>query len=572
MSSLLNESKPDPPTDDGGSILGLVTMGTPKHKKEAALTSDELDVLLEIEAASMTPVREGLDLVAVLDVSGSMKDGFEGGGQKMSKMQTAMKFLISKLAPVDRLSIVTFASKEEKRCGLRSMKANAKPALQDIVKGLVADGGTNISAGLKTALDIVRSRKYDQGRSANIFLLTDGRQNNDDAKLIDTSDVPVYTFGIGKDADCELLSAIASNSRGGTFSTVKDGAELTQPFANLLGGTLTVVAQDVVLTLLPTTENRGLEKMAVVRGSLLYEPEDGPDGTIIIKFGNLFRQEKRKVVVKMTLKDATVTPPVVPPRPSDDDDDDDEEEEDEEDKQAIAAQIAAAAAAKQQEEYFVNLARASLTYTARGKQSTNGQADKLITIKRTPTPTSAIDSDTQEVLTELARLQHAVLIGKARELADKRNLSDARDKVMDALNNVENIVVDDGGKTADMLRQEAQHLLDLMKTQELYDSQRKPYALACESSHGCQRYAGRGDGCGIRTFCTGRMDTYQKQADEFLADSSKLPPTAQEDTQQEVAANPTAAFSPELAAYLMTAIEALQAIHKIITAPTTKAK
>jgi Mg-chelatase subunit ChlD len=179
-----------------------VTLETPKYsKKEVAIAKDTVLVLLEIQAASLTPVREGLDLVAVLDVSGSMKD--EEGGQKLSKMKKAMEFLILKLAPADRLSIVTFATGDKKFCGLRSMKADAKPAIQTIIRDLKAEGGTNIAAGLKTALAIIRGRKYSQGRTANIFLMSDGRQTDTDkAEDVDAGEVPVYTFGIGKDADC----------------------------------------------------------------------------------------------------------------------------------------------------------------------------------------------------------------------------------------------------------------------------------------------------------------------------------------------------------------------------------
>ena len=46
-----------------------------------------------------------------------------------------------------------------------------------------------------------------------------------------------------------------------------DGTNLSAPFAQLLGGLLTVVAQDVQLTLTPKTGDGDLDTMAVALGT-----------------------------------------------------------------------------------------------------------------------------------------------------------------------------------------------------------------------------------------------------------------------------------------------------------------
>jgi hypothetical protein len=66
------------------------------------------------------------------------------------------------------------------------------------------------------------------------------------------------------------------------------------------------------------------------------------------------------------------------------------------------------------------------------------------------------------------------------------------------------------------------------------------------------------------------MDTYREQAKNFEKDPTAPVPTADEDVKKEVAANPLAAVSTELAYYLRNAIQALQAIERIITAPSAK--
>jgi len=72
---------------------------------KAPLEENPQQVLLQLtDTTSSTAERSGLDLVAVLDVSGSMRRH-----GKLDKLKTAMKFVISKLGAMDRLSIVSFS-------------------------------------------------------------------------------------------------------------------------------------------------------------------------------------------------------------------------------------------------------------------------------------------------------------------------------------------------------------------------------------------------------------------------------------------------------------------------------
>jgi hypothetical protein len=179
------------------------------------------------------------------------------------------------------------------------------------------------------------------------------------------------------------------------------------------------------------------------------------------------------------------------------------------------------------------------------------------------------------VQAEIARRNHADAIRQARLLADAGELEEARYKLVDAQNALEDIVLDrleDGQKLVSALRAELVELIKLMETKQLYNDKGKAYALASETCHGRQRYAARGgDGDDdVRLFATPRMDTYREQAKNFEKDPTAPVPTADEDVKKEVAANPLAAVSTELAYYLRNAIQALQAIERIITAPSAK--
>lgn len=512
-----------PPASNVGSTKGLVTITTPTYSKDAAaLTADAVTAVVELNATSSTAVREGLDLVAVLDVSGSMQ------GDKLQSMKRAMQFVIMKLTPVDRLSVVSFASSATRHCPLRSVTQQAQTDLKAIVDGLVANGGTNIKAGLDTALAIVAGRATTKARTPNVFLMSDGQQSDGDARQVDPGNVAVYTFGFGKDADHALLSDVAKKSPGGTFNSVPDGGNVSAPFSQLLGGLLTIVAQDVQLTLTPKTDDpRDLDTMTVAPGTDYTQTTDA-DGVITIKFGTLFSGETRKVAVNFTLLESSDTA-----------------------------------------DYDAPLAEAQHSYTVQG--SVQNQTPQDMLINRTPNPPGedAVSGKARAVLAEMARRQHAGAIGEAREMADGKKLDDARYKLADAQNALEDIVLNDGEKLVGMLRAELQQLLDLMETQELYEAEGRPYALASETSHGRQRYAARGgDMDAVRLFATPRMDTYLEQAKKFEEDPTAPLPSADDDAKEEMAANPLAAISAPIAFYIKVAIQALQEIEKLVAPPT----
>lgn len=167
-----------------------------KNKSTVPLEETKLRVLLEITGGDSSNDRPGLDLVAVLDVSGSM------AGEKLAKVKTAMLFVIKKLSPIDRLSVVTFAGDARRLCPLRQITEDSQKFLENLVNGLNADGATNITAGLQTGLKIINDRNLSGGRSVGIMLMSDGEQNRGgDAAQVPVGKVPVHTFGFGVNHD-----------------------------------------------------------------------------------------------------------------------------------------------------------------------------------------------------------------------------------------------------------------------------------------------------------------------------------------------------------------------------------
>ncbi|CAD6256531.1 unnamed protein product [Miscanthus lutarioriparius] len=265
---------------------------------KAPLEENRQQVLLELTDTSSTAERSGLDLVAVLDVSGSM------GGWKLEKLKTAMKFVISKLSPIDRLSIVSFSTEAKRLFHLRSMTEATKAELTDMVENrLNASGSTNMEAGLETGLKVLGGRQHKGGRRvAAIVLMSDGQQGPGDATVVPIDDDvgAVYTFGFGADQDSKVLEAIARNSHGGTFYDVGDGESLAVHFSQIMAGLLSVVVQDLQLTVWETTGHSRIDDNRVDAGCYPKDT-DNRARSVTVTFGYLYSGEVRKVMVDLLL-------------------------------------------------------------------------------------------------------------------------------------------------------------------------------------------------------------------------------------------------------------------------------
>lgn len=519
-----------PPTSDPESNIGigLVRMKKPAYgKKEVALTADSVAVVVELSATSSAMAREGLDLVVALDITRTA----EGGDVRLSKTKEALEFLIMKLAPMDRLSLVGRNRDVGvlRLCPLRCMTPAGQADLKDLIGGLTGFF-INIEKGLKEALAIIRGRVHTEGRSANIIFLTDDKEGQGDARSVDAGNVAVHTFGFGKKAGHELLADMAMKSPGGTFSWVPDGSNLTAPLARLLGGLLTIVAQDVQLTL--TSRMKDVDTIKMPEGIISRNYRTTTrvnfrgEKEITIFFGAMFSGEARKVLVNFTLQ------------PS-----------------------------KNNQRFNATIAEAQLSYNA--QQGLQTQTPRNIVMTRAPEPTGSPSIDSAKLQAEEVRQQVVVAVRRAMELAQKHSMEEARYQLHDAKKAVDKIMPNDGQKMVSVLRAELLELIKLMASKELYEERGRPYALVTETSHGGQRAAGQGDTGAVGLYDTPRMITYLQQAKQIEQDPKAPLPSADEDVKHEIAANPLAAFAGPLDIYLENAMKALQAIQKVVATNDT---
>lgn len=217
------------------SVFGLVTV---KAAKEASLSN-----------SNNTSERQAMDLICVLDVSGSM-----GSDNKLEELKNAVRFIIGEARDNDRISIVTFNSSARRQTALKRMDAAGKDESIQAVLRLNAGGGTTIAAGLGTALQIVEQRRQ-RNKVTAILLLTDGQDGSfkhslpQQVRQAANLGCSIYAFGFGNDHDAAMLRDISEQART-PYTFVESEDTIREAFAGVVGGLSSMVAQSLRLRLL----------------------------------------------------------------------------------------------------------------------------------------------------------------------------------------------------------------------------------------------------------------------------------------------------------------------------------
>jgi len=177
----------------------------------------------------------GLDLVLVVDVSGSMEDSFKGM-RKIDAAILAASDFTKLVSPRDRVALVKFSS----RASIVKELTYNKQEILDALSSLRTGGDTALGDGLWLALDILERRS--ETRPAAVILLTDGMHNagirspGESAERARNLGIRVFTLGFGGkgDIDENTLKNIASVT-GGAYYYAPSPDELRKIYAMLSG-------------------------------------------------------------------------------------------------------------------------------------------------------------------------------------------------------------------------------------------------------------------------------------------------------------------------------------------------
>ncbi|OMJ71719.1 hypothetical protein SteCoe_29981 [Stentor coeruleus] len=221
-------------------------------------TSVELPciVALKGEAVDLDIIeknRQGLDLIFVVDMSGSMGSG------KIELVKITMEFVITLLKNFDRVSVIGFSDSAFIYCPLTVMNEQGKVKITQIINTLGPTGGTHIECGVRAALHMLADRKV-CNQLTSILLLSDGCDNNtrsvnqriqvaiDEFKPRIKDSYRMHTFGYGKDHDSVVMNLMADLTNG-NFYYIENEASVTDAFANCMGEIFALLASNVQVSL-----------------------------------------------------------------------------------------------------------------------------------------------------------------------------------------------------------------------------------------------------------------------------------------------------------------------------------
>ncbi len=196
--------------------------------------------------------RQPVHMILLVDTSGSMEME-----NKLKSVQKSIELLLPLLSSEDRVSLITFSDHAKSILKCVTPSPEQRTAIHYKINSFSPDGSTNMSAGLLESRELVE--KTSSGRKQGILLLTDGHANigvhseeglNDIVKRVlnDNPGLTLTTVAYGTDHNTELLTSMAK-AGGGAYNVVHNLEDVATVFGDILGGLVSVSAQNVTVTL-----------------------------------------------------------------------------------------------------------------------------------------------------------------------------------------------------------------------------------------------------------------------------------------------------------------------------------
>lgn len=193
-----------------------------------------------------------VDLIFVIDISGSM------AGSKIEMVKKSLLVMIEMMDKNNRIAIILFNNKAQIFYDLQYLTDKAKKHLKFIINEIKGSGGTNISGGLESAINILEkdkdlSKPY---RTSSVILLSDGCDNElNDIELVQKLkdltkgkdlDFTLNTFGYGNDHDPNAMRKLAC-TRDGNFYFIEKFEKVAECFGLILGACESVISNKASL-------------------------------------------------------------------------------------------------------------------------------------------------------------------------------------------------------------------------------------------------------------------------------------------------------------------------------------
>lgn len=236
-------------------------------------------------------LRRPLNLSLVIDRSGSM------AGDKIDYTKQAAQFLVQHLGSRDTFSIVLYNDKVETL--LAPEIVSNKDTVTQLIDKIRVRGTTNLSGGWLEGCQHV-AKNLSQQSLNRVILMSDGLANRgitERATLISIAEqkrregVSTTTMGLGKDFNEDLMMDMA-NAAGGAFYFIESPEVTPSIFQEELSGLLSIVGQNLTITITPTGYVSTLRQLNAYSVDL-----DGKMTTF--RLGDIFANEVKTLVLEL---------------------------------------------------------------------------------------------------------------------------------------------------------------------------------------------------------------------------------------------------------------------------------
>jgi len=254
-----------------------------------------LYLLARIQAGSAPNAHQRLplNLSVVLDRSGSMS------GDKLENVKKAAQFLVQHLGTKDLFSLVSYDTNVT--VDISPAPVVYKDQINQTIQAIKAGSSTNLSGGWLQGCQQVADKQAD-GQVNRVLLLTDGLANQgvtEPARLAAMArqkrdaGITTTTLGVGMGFNEDLLRQMAAEG-GGAFYFIDNPDQAPHIFAEELKDLLSVVGQNLVITLQPS------DNVQMIRQFNTY-PEETVRRNVIFRLGDLFAEEVKMILLEFSI-------------------------------------------------------------------------------------------------------------------------------------------------------------------------------------------------------------------------------------------------------------------------------
>ncbi|MGA2724905.1 MAG: VWA domain-containing protein [Bryobacteraceae bacterium] len=236
----------------------------------------EEDPLERALPARLAPPRspEGTAVVLVLDKSSSME------GRKIELARLAAIGVVENLRPIDLVGVLIFDNSFQWAVPIH--KAEDRAFIEQLISGIVADGGTQIAPALTEAYRRILPQP---AAYKHIVLLTDGISEEGDSFQLTrqalANHVTISTVGLGQDVNRPFLEKVASSADGKSY-LLNDPSGLEQILLRDVEEHtgLTTVEKSIAPKIVKQAEildGVGMENAPALRGYVRFEARPASD-------------------------------------------------------------------------------------------------------------------------------------------------------------------------------------------------------------------------------------------------------------------------------------------------------